>query len=254
MKIDIDLRDILVSHILLTRLPLPTLPDKCFARQSKATWAFPLVGVSVAAIAALIAQGVALLGLPAPLVAGVALMVLIVITGAMHEDGLADVADGFWGGFERSRRLEIMKDSHIGTYGVLALIMVNVMRWSALSSLVHQTGPAALWALLPVAAVSRAALPVLMWKLPDARPSGLSRSVGQPGYASIIAAIVIAFGCAVIAFGTVTALLLCALSALVILALALLALRKIGGKTGDVLGAAQQLTELTCLLALVALS
>ncbi|MQY42703.1 adenosylcobinamide-GDP ribazoletransferase [Epibacterium sp. SM1969] len=253
MKNRFDPRDILVSHILLTRLPIPRLSDKCFARQNHAVWAFPLAGISVATLCVALAYIAAILGFSAPFLAGLVLITSIVLTGAMHEDGLADVADGFWGGFDRARRLEIMKDSHIGTYGVLALIMVSIMRWSALSSLFRDNGTSALWLLLPVAALSRAVLPAMMYKLPDARPSGLAQSVGRPGLAAVIAALFIALVTALLILGPFKTLVLSIVSVLIVLALAFLALRKIGGKTGDVLGTAQQLTELSCLLALVAL-
>ncbi|MFT7596440.1 MAG: adenosylcobinamide-GDP ribazoletransferase, partial [Paracoccaceae bacterium] len=127
--------DVAVAFVLLTRLPLPTLPDHAFARQAHAAWAFPLVGLVVALLAGGMGWAALRLGLPASIAAGLVLGAQIMLTGAMHEDGLADTADGLWGGFNADRRLEIMKDSAIGTYGVLALILSLGLRWAALTLL-----------------------------------------------------------------------------------------------------------------------
>ena len=177
-KYDIRAADILLALVLLTRLPLPHLPKAAFKRQSAAVWAFPLAGLAVALPACLVAALALSLGLPPMVAAGLALAVQILLTGAMHEDGLADTADGFWGGFDKARRLEIMKDSQIGTYGVLALILGLGLRWMALAALLETAGP---WLLVGLAALSRAAMPVLMHGLPNARQAGLSHGVGRPG-------------------------------------------------------------------------
>ncbi|MFT4960036.1 MAG: adenosylcobinamide-GDP ribazoletransferase, partial [Paracoccaceae bacterium] len=150
--------DIAVALVLLTRLPLPALPDHAFRRQAYASWAFPLVGALVAMIAGGIGWGAFRLGLPLAAAAGILLGVQIILTGAMHEDGLADSVDGLWGGFSRERRLEIMKDSAIGTYGVLALILSVGLRWVALTALI----PLGIGAVLAAAILSRAVLPFIM--------------------------------------------------------------------------------------------
>ena len=133
-KSDIKGIDAVLALVLLTRLPLPHLPKDSFARQSRAVWAFPLAGLVVGGLATVMAAA-ALAVWPPAVAAGLALAVQILVTGAMHEDGLADSADGLWGGFDRSRRLEIMKDSQIGTYGVLALVLSLGLRWLTLSAL-----------------------------------------------------------------------------------------------------------------------
>ena len=100
----------------------------------------------------------------------------MITTGAMHEDGLADTVDGLWGGWTRDRRLEIMKDSHIGTYGVLALIVSAGLRWSVLAGLLTLgAGP-----VVAIAVLSRASMPALMAALPNARGDGLAHKVGAP--------------------------------------------------------------------------
>ncbi len=111
------------------------------ARGALAAWAYPLVGVVVGGLGAVTGALALWLGLPAPLAAGLVLLAMIAVTGALHEDGLADTADGFWGGWDRARRLEIMKDSQIGSYGVIALILSLGLRWSALGVLIAHGTP-----------------------------------------------------------------------------------------------------------------
>ncbi|MDK3073029.1 adenosylcobinamide-GDP ribazoletransferase [Sedimentitalea sp. JM2-8] len=241
------LLDFPVALVLLTRLPLPTLPERAFDRQARAAWAFPLVGLVIGAVAGGVGLGFLALGLPAVVVAGLVLGAQAVLTGALHEDGLADTADGFWGGQTRDRRLDIMKDSAIGSYGVLALVLSLGLRWSALAFLL----PSGVLPVLAAAVLSRACLPVLMAALPHARTGGLSHSVGRPaaGVAALSMILGLALGWAVLGLAIVTPALCAAAS---VAALGVLARRKIGGQTGDVLGAAQQLAECTILLTLVA--
>ena len=244
----IHLQDIAVALVLLTRLPLPALPAKAFKRQAQASWAFPLVGVVVALISGGI--GLALLsgGLPTAAAAGIVLAVQIILTGAMHEDGLADSADGLWGGFDRERRLEIMKDSAIGTYGVLALILITGLRWLALTVLL----PLGIGAVLAAAILSRAVLPVIMAYVPAARCSGLSHSVGAPDKKASAVALAIGVALVVVIMGTVIVLpMVIAFGG--VFALSRVALVKIGGQTGDILGASQQITEVIVLLGLAAM-
>ncbi|SDD96635.1 adenosylcobinamide-GDP ribazoletransferase [Ruegeria marina] len=245
---DISPWDTALAMVLLTRLPLPKLPEVAFARQAAAVWAFPLAGLAVGLLACL-AGALAQAGGLSPLaVAGSMLVVMVMSTGAMHEDGLADTADGLWGGFTPERRLEIMKDSRIGTYGVLALILSQVLRLAALAAL---AASGALWSLLAAAVWSRALMPVLMAALPNARGAGLSQSVGRPAPAPVALGLALACGLSLLVAGFAAGIpaLLAALAAL---GLAALARAKIGGQTGDILGAAQQVAEIVFLLALSA--
>ncbi len=249
-KYDIRAADILLALVLLTRLPLPHLPKAAFARQSTAVWAFPFAGLAVALPACLLASLALSLGLPPMVAAGLALAVQILLTGAMHEDGLADTADGFWGGFDKARRLEIMKDSQIGTYGVLALILGLGLRWGALATLLQTLGPSPLLAL---AALSRASMPVLMHSLPNARQAGLSHGVGRPGKMPVILGAGIALVISMPLLGPVAMLCAAVTMLAATLGLAALARAKIGGQTGDILGATQQICEIAGLMVLLAL-
>ncbi len=222
--------DIALALALLTRLPV-RLAHGAATRGAAAAWAWPLAGAIVGGLAALGGSIALALGLPTGVVAGIVLAAGIVLTGALHEDGLADCADGFWGGWDRARRLEIMKDSHIGSYGVLALGLSLILRWSALSALIaagHLWGP-----IIAAAALSRVPMTGVMHALPNARGSGLSQSTGRPAQGGAVIAAVLA-------------------AALAGLAAAAIARARIGGQTGDVLGATQQLAEIAALAALAA--
>jgi adenosylcobinamide-GDP ribazoletransferase len=224
------------------------LPLSAFARGAQAAWAYPLAGAVLALIAGLV--GVIASPLGAGFAALVVLAVSVVLSGAMHEDGLADCADGFWGGWEPTRRLEIMKDSQIGTYGVTALILGFAARWWAIEHLIqagHLLAP-----LLAVGMMSRAGMPVLMLWLPNARATGLSQSVGRPPRNAAVLAVLLALGSALIALGA-GAVLAALIAAGVVLGSGLLARAKIGGQTGDVLGASQQLSEIALLVTCTAL-
>lgn len=240
-------QDVPAALGLLSRLPVPVDAEKATARGAQAAWAYPIAGLVLALIAATLGQFALWLGIPAPLVAGLVLASLIIMTGAMHEDGLADAADGLWGGWEKERRLEIMKDSHIGAYGVIALVLGLGLRWQALSIAIEADW---LWpALIGVAILSRAVMVPLMSLLSNARDGGLSRSVGRPSTKTVLVASGVA------AMGALLTLQLAGLVIILIAALsatvcASIARAKIGGQTGDILGATQQITEIALLLTL----
>ncbi len=240
--------DIPLALVLLTRLPLPRLPDQAFDRQSRAAWAYPIAGLVVGALACGVAWIAIWAQLPAFAIAALLVAVLIITTGAMHEDGLADTADGLWGGFTTERRLEIMKDSHIGTYGVLALLFAQLLRIAAVMALI---GTGLLTGVLTACVFSRAMMPALMRALPNARKSGLSHSVGAPPLSAVLSGIGLAIFLSLLLLGgSAIVPMLCALIAAAIVART--AKIKIGGQTGDILGATQQISEITFLLALTA--
>ena len=130
------IRDIFICISLLTRLPVQ-LDERAYEHRSAAGWAFPLVGVVVGTASALIGMLCMILGFGPNISAGCVVMTSLIITGAMHADGLADCADGFWGGWTIERRLAIMKDSHIGAYGVIALILIIGLQWQIIAALMQ---------------------------------------------------------------------------------------------------------------------
>ncbi|EKE45868.1 cobalamin 5'-phosphate synthase [Oceaniovalibus guishaninsula JLT2003] len=234
-----------VAIALLTRLPLRA----DHARGADAAWAWPLAGLvpGLAAGGAILLAGAA--GLAPGIGAALALAASVITTGALHEDGLADCADGFWGGFTRDRRLAIMRDSRVGTYGLIALILSLLLRWACLAALIG--AGAGIASVLAAALLSRAAMPPVARLLPHARTDGLSVSVRRPGATTALLAVLVALAAALLLTGgaAIPATLAAALAAL---AVGAVARAKIGGQTGDVLGATQQCAEMAVLLALAA--
>jgi len=178
-----------------------------------------------------------LLPLPAALLA---LAVSVLLTGAMHEDGLADVADGLGGGATREQKLEIMRDSRIGAYGVVALVLTLGLRAAFLSELPVEGLIAHLAGL---GALSRSFLPALMLTLPPARAEGLGQSAGANARP---AQVLMGLGLAgVIGIATLADFLhVAAIMAAAAAGIGLLARRQIGGFTGDVLGTANTASDL----------
>ena len=240
-----------LALMLLTRLPAGRIDDPVPAMKY-AAWAYPLAGLAVGGIGGAALWLGQALGLPALASSFIALAAMALATGAMHEDGLADTADGFGGGATRERKLEIMRDSRIGSYGVLALVLVIGLRASALAALMP--GLAGALVVIAGAMASRAVLPIVMAHLPPARTDGLGRSAGSPEMPVWAGALAIGL-LALLVFlpfsAWVPALLAGGAAAL---AVSRMALRQIGGQTGDTLGATQLLTETAILLAAVAAS
>ncbi|MGR3714707.1 MAG: adenosylcobinamide-GDP ribazoletransferase [Shimia sp.] len=230
---------------LLTRLPIKAR----FERSARAAWAYPLAGAALAGLSALPTAALLWLGVPAMLAAVFYVAGLVILSGAMHEDGLADTADGLWGGWDKARRLEIMKDSHIGAYGVIALCLSLAARWGAIAVILAASDWA--WHLVAVAMVSRAAMPLVMTALPHARAEGLAHAQGRVPRNTALAGLTIATGATFLMVGW-TALILAAVAFVTAALCAATARVKIGGQTGDILGATQQIGEIVMLITLTA--
>ena len=243
--------DIPAALALLSRLPLP------WGGRARAggVWAYPLAGAVLGGLAGAVAALALWLGIPAPLAALLTLTAAVAMTGALHEDGLADVADGFWGGWTRDRRLEIMRDSRIGSYGVAALALSLAARWQALALVLAAGGPwGGIAALVAAGALGRGAMPVLMAALPHARADGLSRSVGRPSWGVTGLGLMLSFAVAVLVLPLAAAVMAWLVAAIAALGMGLLARAKIGGQTGDTLGATQQMAEIAVLILLATLT
>lgn len=234
------------SIVFCTRLPLLRATLLAGASLSGAAWGFPVAGILVGLIGAIVYGIAHRLGLPPLPAAGLSVAATMLATGCLHEDGLADTADGFGGGRTREQKLEIMRDSHIGAYGVCALAMSLLLRVGALASL--PSAHAVVWALIASHAAARATMPALMLALPPARSDGLSHDAGRPPGEAVLAAAVIGFLILIFGLhfghGVLAVLVLAAIAAL----MAWLATRQIGGQTGDVLGALEQVSEVAVLL------
>jgi adenosylcobinamide-GDP ribazoletransferase len=242
------LHDCKVALAFLTRLPVRAERPWPEADLAASAPMFPVVGALIGLAGATAYALAVWLGLPPWPAAVVALATTIWLTGALHEDGLADVADGL-GGATREAKLAIMRDSRIGSYGALALVLAVLARAGAIAGLAEPWEVAA--ALVAAGAVSRAALPAVMAALPRARADGLAASAGRPHPLRAAAALLIAALIALVLLGA-TAPAALAAGALAALAVAVLARRQIGGQTGDVLGAVQQLTEIGVLFGALA--
>jgi adenosylcobinamide-GDP ribazoletransferase len=237
--------------MLLTRLPFGRFSGAGASDLGRGVWAFPVVGLVVGLLGGLVYWTMHRLGVPALLACSWAWVAILLTTGAFHEDGLADTADGFGGGGTRERKLEIMRDSRIGTYGAVALGLSLLIRASALAAL--ERPHLVLIALVAAAMVGRGAMIVPLLVLQPARPDGMAAGMHDIPHWS-----------AVLGFGMVgLALLLClpVVKAIVValvafatcFGLAKLARSQIGGYSGDVLGATEVIVECMTLTVLAAL-
>jgi len=232
-----------------TRFPLLHTASLSGSDVARASWALPVAGALVGLVGALVYWLAYRIGLPTLAAATLALAATALATGCLHEDGLADVADGFGGGATRERKLEIMSDSQIGTYGACALVLSLLLRIGAIANIAQPMS--VLWALLAAHIGARAMLPAFMWFVPPARPDGLSAGAGRPPDTSVIIAALI--GAIALGVGLGPAAGLIALGTVIIgaLVMAWLSHRQIAGQTGDVLGAVEQVSEILILLVAV---
>lgn len=240
----------------LSRLPVP---GRYFEGHdgslSRAVRAFPIAGGLIMLPPAALFAVLLALKLEPLVAALISLATLTVITGALHEDGLSDTADGVGGGRDREKALAIMRDSRIGSYGASALILSFSLRaaaMAAIGSVLHPTEAGL--ALIAVAATSRAAM-VWHWSsLPPARRDGVAVSVGGPEDASVSFALTSAAVIALVLIwpiaGFAAACATVAAAGLAALALTRYIGSRIGGHTGDTIGASQQCAEMAALAAL----
>jgi adenosylcobinamide-GDP ribazoletransferase len=232
-----------------TRIPVTT-PAGRAEGLAAAAWAFPLVGAGIGGIAAFAFLLAQLLGLGDWPAAILAVLAGVVLTGALHEDGIADAADGLIGGFDRDERLAIMRDSRHGTFGVVAIVLSVLLRAAALAGIGEAVHVGL--ALIAAHAASRAALPVAMRALAPARSDGLGAAVGLPRTSLAIAAVVIGLLVTLAALGPARGAMAFGIAGAGMFVLGVVAHRRIGGYTGDVLGGLQQIGEIFILLAAAA--
>jgi adenosylcobinamide-GDP ribazoletransferase len=233
-----------VALMLLTRLPAGRFEGE-MPPLSSAVWAYPLVG-AIAAIPSAIVFMACADRLPVSIAALLAIIVGLLVTGALHEDGLADFCDGMGGGRTREQRLEIMRDSRIGTYGALGLILSVGLRTMALANM--PSAPTGAIALICFGAASRAGLPLIMFLQHPARADGLGASVGRPPLSATIVACILGLVAMAASGAGLTAIAMLAISLIIV---CWYCEQKIGGYTGDTLGASQQIAEVACWLAIL---
>jgi adenosylcobinamide-GDP ribazoletransferase len=239
----------------LTRLPVPLSRTIDPPPLKQTMRMFSVAGALIGCAIAAVLWGAKFIQLPPLLCAFLAIAAGLLLTGALHEDGLSDTADGLGGGRTKERRLEIMRDSRIGAYGALALICAIGIRVACYETLLTQRAWDVLAVIVACQSFSRAMVVDLMWATPAARSDGLSHYAGQPTRTVAMFTIIIGLLLTLLA-GYLThienAILALALGLAATAAVRWVAMRTIGGQTGDICGAAQVTCELMMLTAFVA--
>jgi adenosylcobinamide-GDP ribazoletransferase len=241
----------------LSRLPLPQSwfenGDDSLPRNARA---FPLAGAVLGLLAGAVLFMAYKVNLPPLACALLAIGALAAMTGALHEDGLGDTADGFFGASSPDRRLDIMKDSRIGTFAALTLIVFVGLKAALLMAIIDRAGAGyAALALVGCEAASRSGMLAFWHALPSARPGGLSDSVGQPQWETVVCGFGIGLVFLVFTLipvgGFLSLINALVLATGLLFGFARLCIAKIGGQTGDTLGAAQQIGSVAVLAGLV---
>lgn len=237
----------------LTHLPLPDPLPFALPPLHQAMRQLPAVGALIGGVTGFVVWLCLALELSSLVAATLGLATTAALTGALHEDGLADTADGFGGGKNSEQKLAIMRDSRIGTYGVLALIFAILLKIQATSVLTAQPAWLLIASLAATGALSRALMVWLMQTSAPARSDGLAATAGKPSQAVMIYALAIGILLALLVFWLASGWLACVLVPAAGFASAAtirsLAKQQIGGYTGDVCGAVQVISETVMLIA-----
>lgn len=275
MKINI-VHKILIAGFLsiefFTRLPMQwvkrfSMPiiddikgDKAQFQLSHAVIGLFIVGALLAFLLSIFAFFLLMIGLSFPLTALVCLATLIILTGALHEDGLADCCDGFFGGWDKKRKLEIMRDSHIGSYGTLGLIITILLRYILLIEVMKLTSSSFLMLFLSlffILTTSRALAISVAYFLPNAREDGLGIKSGalqqkevKRLFAGCFFMLILLLPFKGALFYGVFFLIGICLPLFTLFSIIAFSKKHIGGYSGDVIGFAQQGIEIACLLSL----
>lgn len=240
----------------LSRLPISArFFEGHSGEMSRTPRAFPLAGAVIGAVSGLFLAMLVSFGASANLAAFATVTLQVLLTGGLHEDGLADCADGLGGGATREKALEIMKDSRVGTYGVLALVLSVGIRVSAIAALINHLDPMNVaLCLIGIGALSRAGMVWHWYALPAAKPDGVAASLGKPDDTSLYTALFFGVGIAAVAIvpfaGFHPLVVSVIVGAACTYAFQLYVRRRLAGQTGDTIGATQQICEMVALAAL----
>ena len=237
-----------------TRLPAGDAPHEAPSLTRMAP-ALPFASLAAGFLPALLMMGLCWMSAPSFVAATVGVALMIVLTGAMPEDALADAADGLFGGATVERRLEIMKDSRHGTYGVVAISLYVLLRVTVLGS-VAAINPLAAGALMLAAAiVARSGALWLSLQLPAAREGGAAASAGRVTRTAFWIGAAFAAGLLFVLagpFAGLLAVILVLVAASAVASAWVWACRRlVGGQTGDLIGALHALIEVSALIVLV---
>lgn len=254
-----ELRLFLTAVQFFTRIPVPAWVGHSAQQLSQAARYFPLTGIVVGAICAAVLL-IAAQVLPLTLAVGLSMTMSILITGAFHEDGLSDFADGLGGGFTREKALAIMKDSRIGTYGAIALVLVLLLKYQSLLAIcgTHSQlyAAAALIAAHGFSRLMAASLMLTQNYIRDddsARAKPAAQQISRTSFTIALLTGIAPLGL-ILAAGAHGFNIFAAIAAALLMRiyLAWRLQKRLGGYTGDCLGAVQQLTELAFYLGLLA--
>lgn len=240
--------DILAAAMLLTRIPVEW-PDDEQPDTARSYWAFGLVGLGVAALPAILAAVLVNLGAPVLAAAALALGLIALLTGGLHLDGLADIADSL-GGRNPEHRLKIMHDSSIGSFGTVALILVSLISLSCLMHLGEQSAELMAGGLLASATLSRAMMGVQRFLHETPGPQGLASVTGQPSLTIMAIGVLLSLVVTILFAGGSSAIAMLIAGLVLTFGLGAFLRNWVGGVNGDGLGATQQLSEAAMLLTL----
>lgn len=244
-------RDILAAAMLLTRIPIEW-PYNEAPNTARSYWAFPLIGIGVAAIPALLGAMLYSLGIPALAAAALMIITAAMMTGGLHQDGLADLGDSF-GGHAPEQRLAIMHDSAIGSYGTLALITNLIIQISCLAALAVLDPQLMAQAMIAVAAMSRGMMGLQRWAHTPPNIDGLAGRTGAPDRQMMLIGLLLALLAGIVFLPPVMAAVLLCAGVIITYLLGRFLKAWIGGVNGDGLGATQQISATVMLLVLTAL-
>ncbi len=247
-----EIRLMLVALQFLTRIPVPSFDGFEPQWLDRSAKYFPLIGALVGGVCAAVMLATSLV-MPQPLPMLIALAAGILLTGGFHEDGLADTADGLGGGLTRERRLEIMKDSRIGTYGVLALMIALGLKATSLSVVDPITAVPILIAAHAGGRLATVIAIYLMSYAGDEQAAKVKPLATRLSGAEMLAAILLGLTTGLICLNAVTLAIASACGFAAAAALALVSKRLIGGYTGDVLGGMEQCFETLFMVAAVSI-
>ncbi len=241
--------DMLAAAMLLTRVPIDW-PDGKKPAKGRIYWAFGLVGIGIAAVPVMAATILLTIGAPALAVIALMLAGMALLSGGMHQDGLADVADSL-GGPDKQSRLAIMHDSRLGSFGILGLICVSLVTIACLAALADISPGLMAGGAFAVAALSRSMMAVQRYLHEPPSTTGIASTTGKPEAMIAIISVMLSLLLAMVFINIGAALAMLIIGLIVTFALGWFVKLWIGGVNGDGLGATQQLSEAMMLLALV---
>lgn len=241
--------DLLQALRFLTRIPVAEDAPANSASLRRAARAFPLTGLVVGGAGALVILFAAPFGIPSTVTVMLALATMVILTGGLHEDGLADSSDALFATTDPDERMKILKDSSSGVFAMLALIFVILIKWTALIAIMEESSFSAASAIVAASIVSRIAFLVPVCFMSPVKEDGLGAALGSLNPASLILPLGVGAGALFFVLFDIIAIAASLIAcAVVAFGIAILAEKKLGGYNGDIAGATQQISEAVALV------